>query len=165
MTEDSSDPIFIEMLNGTRASVIMLVGSRIEKWVQASLEAKMRPLSNTVTERIFRGYGPLSSFSAKIDIGYALELFDDAIYNDLKAIKDLRNVFAHATDALSYSDKDVAECLRRLTGWKKDSTNTQLHELVINRAIACIEVLEGHTKHAALVQALKTYKAKPEPSR
>lgn len=57
----------------------------------------MRALSNNMAERIFDGYGPLSTFSAKIDVAFALDLIDADVHRDLRTIKDIRNCFAHTT--------------------------------------------------------------------
>jgi hypothetical protein len=54
----------------------------------------MRPLDKKLAGRLFKGYGPLSSFSAKIDLAYALKVTTLEIHNELHKIRDIRNAFA-----------------------------------------------------------------------
>jgi hypothetical protein len=128
----------------------------LEDWVAAAIKTKMRHLSKTLDARIFRGYGPLSTFSAKIDIGYALELFDDTICSDLRALKDIRNAFAHTTDLVFFRSKSVAPEFQKLSGWTKDR---HPHELFRERVTACVEALKVPLKNKALINALLGYRA------
>jgi hypothetical protein len=80
----------------TDTATAVVFASRVEDWLGAAIKTRMRvDLSSRLRERLFEGYGPLSTFSGKIDIGYALSMFEADIYNDLRAIKDIRNRFAH----------------------------------------------------------------------
>ena len=45
-------------------------------------------------DQLFTGMNPLSTFSARIRIAYALGLVTEDEYHDLKIIKDVRNRFA-----------------------------------------------------------------------
>jgi hypothetical protein len=74
---------------------MLSLGARIDAALKVALLEKMRPLSNRRKASLFAGYGPLSSFSAKIDLAFALSIFDEDLYSDLKIIKEVRNVFAH----------------------------------------------------------------------
>jgi hypothetical protein len=73
----------------------LVASARLEAAVERGLLIKMRPLSKTRRANLFEGYGPLASFAGKIDIAYALGIFDDETYADLKVIKRIRNEFAH----------------------------------------------------------------------
>jgi hypothetical protein len=46
-----------------------MVSARLDTVLRIALLSKMRPLSKRAKENIFEGYGPLASFSAKIDMG------------------------------------------------------------------------------------------------
>lgn len=76
-------------------AAILMVSARLDAALKIALLSKMRPLSKRAKENIFEGYGPLASFSAKRDMAYALSVFDEETYSDLKVIKKIRNVFAH----------------------------------------------------------------------
>jgi hypothetical protein len=48
-------------------------------------------------KNMFEGYAPLSTFSAQIDMGFAVGLYDKHVWHDLNEIRKIRNLFAHAT--------------------------------------------------------------------
>jgi len=106
-----------EMSQRTDPSFAIIAASRVEDWLRASIQTRMRMLSNKETERLFSGYGPLSTFSAMIDVAYAFSLFNADIRNDLRAIKDIRNAFAHARDPLHFASEKLAPLIQKLTGW------------------------------------------------
>jgi DNA-binding MltR family transcriptional regulator len=48
-----------------------------------------------VTEELFDGYKPLSTFSSKITMAYCLGLIYKSVHDDLHLIRKIRNEFAH----------------------------------------------------------------------
>ena len=65
---------------------------------------------------LFEPTRPLSSFWAKIQLAYALNLLDDWVYNDLEVIRGIRNSLAHSHGLFSFDTPDVQQLLYR---WKK----------------------------------------------
>jgi hypothetical protein len=60
---------------------------------------------------LFENDGMLSSFHAKIFMGFALGLFGEEARNDFTKIKNIRNAFAHAPRSLSFETPEIAgEC-------------------------------------------------------
>src|SRR5436190_10019098 len=51
---------------------------------------------------LFGSRGPLSTFASRTDLGYALGLFHDSVYHDLKLIRRVRNDFAHNFDDATF---------------------------------------------------------------
>ena len=68
---------------------------------------RLRRLSGEDSDRIFSGFGPLSSFSAKILMAYALGVINRRTRANLEHIKELRNAFAHASKPLSFRTLEV----------------------------------------------------------
>lgn len=62
-----------------------------------SINAKLR-------KGIFNGYGPLASFSARIDVAYALGIIDQSLFKLLHAVRELRNSLAHSPHLKSLDD-------------------------------------------------------------
>jgi len=81
--------------DGLISGGVLSLGGKLDIALKIALLARMRPLGNRLTASLFDGYGPLSSFSAKIDLAFALSIFDENLYSDLKIIKEVRNIFAH----------------------------------------------------------------------
>jgi hypothetical protein len=52
----------------------------------------------TLFERLFKNYGPLTTFSAKTDLAFALHLIGPHCYHDLDIIRQIRNDFAHGLE-------------------------------------------------------------------
>src|SRR3984893_9371398 len=68
-------------------------------------------ISEQEERELFENDGILSSFHAKILMGFALGLFGEAARNDLIKIKNIRNAFAHAPRPLSFDTPEIAsEC-------------------------------------------------------
>lgn len=122
------------------ASEGLVMASCIETWLERLLIAVSRPLSNTTAAKIFAGYGPLSQFSAKIDIAYIFKFIDETTYNDLRAIKEIRNRFAHTTEHLFFSSEKVARECQRLKGWGPGVNN---RALFFERCNACYESISA----------------------
>lgn len=149
------------MARETETAFAIVLASRTEDWLQFSIQAMMRRLSKTKADRLFCGYGPLSTFSAKIEIGYALKIFDDDILLDLKSIQGIRNKFAHAKEPRHFDDPDLEPLFQKLSGWSKDAKR---QDLFSERIKACVEVFKKHLERYALAQALEEHIAARESS-
>lgn len=132
-------------------SIVIMSVTVLEDWVASAIKTKMRSLGNTMDERLFRGYGPLSTFAAKIDIGYALNLFGQETHNDLRALKDIRNAFAHTPDPLFFRSTQLAPLFQKLKGW---TTKAHPHQLFRDRVHDCVEALKVPLQQRTLIDAL-----------
>lgn len=92
--------------------------SFLDKWLEYAIHAKFEVKPNSSQyEELFRGYGPLSTFSAKIAIGNALGLLPPDALHDIKIIKSIRNSAAHRIDHVSFSDEEISEqCSKLILG-------------------------------------------------
>ena len=80
-----------------------IIGSAwVEEELYAAIESFLEKDKNA-WERLFRKSGPLSSFSAKIDLARLLGVVSGIVASDLHIIRGVRNEFAH-----SILDKDSA---------------------------------------------------------
>ncbi len=85
-----------------RASVILLATS-LEDAIEVRLKASMRELSKGDYDRLFTGHAPLATFSAKIDLAWALELYGPKTRRDLHLVRELRNACAHSKQPLFFA--------------------------------------------------------------
>jgi hypothetical protein len=137
--ESLPPPDLVGILNlaeHAEASKAIIASGIVEDWLQTLLLGAGRTLSNTLLTKFFEGYVPLSNFSAKIDIAYFFELIDDITFKDLRAIKDMRNCFAHTKKVVTFTSDDVRQKGQALTGWSKD---TNLRDLYFDRAQFCLD--------------------------
>jgi hypothetical protein len=78
-----------------------------------ALKSKTIELSSQVANEIFLN-GPLSSFSSKILLGFALGLYGPVVKKDLNVIRNIRNAFAHAMMPITFDSPEVADELNGL---------------------------------------------------
>jgi DNA-binding MltR family transcriptional regulator len=97
--------------NSTHAGTALLVAAIADRQLEDALILKMRGLNNSMRERLFENYGPLSSFSAKIDIAYALCITDRITYDRLTIIRRVRNKFAHSDEPITFGNQDILAIL------------------------------------------------------
>jgi DNA-binding MltR family transcriptional regulator len=96
---------------------VVIVGSAImDKNLERALLTKMQPLSRDFRDRIFDGYGPLSNFSAKIDMAFALGIIPRQMLDDLKSVNRVRVRFAHTTKTMNFQNSEVAALMDAISG-------------------------------------------------
>jgi DNA-binding MltR family transcriptional regulator len=93
----------------THAEVGIVGAAIIEEQLLRALLTKMRPLSGEMKKRLFDGYGPLSSFSAKIDLSYALRIINKDQYDDLTVVRRIRNQFGHSMSLVNFDKLEIRE--------------------------------------------------------
>ncbi len=161
---DEEPPKILEMRPITRAEYINLLSKHaeagnalvaaglVEDGLERLLLQAARPLSNTRAAKIFDGLGPLSRFSAKIEVAYIFRLLDEATYKDLLAIKDIRNRFAHTSRFVNFSSEEIKTACQRLSGWHKDADNQNLYW---EKTKACIDKMNEKIKTLMYANALE----------
>jgi hypothetical protein len=89
-----------------------LVERRLEELIASRMRKRMS--KTDYAELFVGGMAPLSSFSSKIKVAYALGIVGKRGLLDLNKIKDIRNQFAHSFHSISFKTKAVAEACRNL---------------------------------------------------
>src|SRR5262245_11668277 len=116
-----------EIFDMADTAVVVNSASRVEAWLASAIRTKMRSdLPSRVRDRMFTNYGPLNTFSGKIDIAYAFSIVDVETYNELRAIKDIRNRFAHARNFIKFDDPEISRLMQKLSGWTADAIQNHL---------------------------------------
>jgi DNA-binding MltR family transcriptional regulator len=79
---------------------------------------KQRP---KLIKPLFEGFGPLSTFSARINVSYAIDLLEDWMASDLDLIRRIRNELAHSLQSKTFRDPEITKmvnqfaCITKLT--------------------------------------------------
>jgi hypothetical protein len=98
-----------EITDGTSdRAIVIVLATMVETYLEAILAQRMDHLKSDDIERLFEGYGVLSSFSSKITIGYAFNIFNNDVRRDLNYIKDIRNAFAHSRTTIKFTTPEVS---------------------------------------------------------
>ncbi len=158
---------FAESLKGVFRSVqpliVLFTASIIEDLLQEAIILKMRPgLSKTIKDDLFQGYGPLASFSAKIDVAFAFHIIEANMRTDLKIIKEVRNECAHPNDFHHFDDETITKICRKFSEFKKGGDNFALFKQKICECVSAITKNDAIT--AALMEAIESLPTWPPDS-
>ena len=96
-----------------RAAAI-IAASYFEERLCEVIMTRFVKLDRKVQRAIFTGYGPLSTFKAKVDIAFALGLLGRETRRGLHTVGRVRNKFAHASKPLRFDHEDFAIMCRDL---------------------------------------------------
>ncbi len=106
--------IVAEIRGQSDRGAAILAASIISTYLERAILTKLIPTSNRRREKLFRGFGPLSTLSARIEIAYSLGLYDEEYYNRLNAIKDIRNEFAHSIEPTTFQSEVIKKLCVKL---------------------------------------------------
>lgn len=109
--------IWDNILKNTHASAAIVGAASIDDKLAQLIGKRFPNLSNTLREKLFTGYGPLSSFSVRIDIALAFGIIDSEMKSDLDAIRQIRNAFAHSPETLGLLSPGPFKWLKCLRGY------------------------------------------------
>lgn len=111
---DKSFEALAQAITGPDRTVIIVQAAMVEDRLQGCLIGRMSHLNKAEIDVLFGIAGPLSSFSAKISIAYAMNVIDKSIYQDLHVIRLIRNAMAHKAVDVSFKTKDIANACKLL---------------------------------------------------
>ena len=97
-----------------QATTVLTSVAVVEEILQAALLNRMRPLTKKEADRLFEGYGPISTLAAKIDVAYAFNLLSKAEYSALLIAKNIRNKFAHSQTAMGFEKDEIVLMVSRM---------------------------------------------------
>lgn len=108
-------PGLIEEINSMSDRACAIVwAAMLDDLLEMALSKKMRVLTEKEYESLFLNQAPLSSFSAKILLGYALNVYNSETKSNLDIVRHIRNCFAHAAIKVSFSTSEVADMCMKL---------------------------------------------------
>jgi hypothetical protein len=106
LTPDESLALREVMMNYQQHPVAtaILGGVAIEHELDALLRRRFKRKDDAAWESLTSDKGPFGTFAAKIIAGYAFGLYDEAVKDDLDAVRTIRNAFAHSRRLLDFND-------------------------------------------------------------
>ncbi|MHC2298213.1 hypothetical protein [Rhizobium mongolense] len=144
----------------SQAGIVMVLAARLEQSLEWILEGNMVPMPKEVRGKLFEGYGPLHSFSAKIDLCFAFGHITKDQRKTLLYIKAIRNFFAHSDDIVHFEHEDF-----------QSSTKLKANPLKVNEQTyrASVKALAGELQQeinkAFLIKAVRYHKTKEANAR
>jgi hypothetical protein len=93
-------PVIQEMEIADDRTAAIVAASLVENNLALVIIRRFRQsLEDTDIKRLFDNRGAvLATFSNKIDMGFALNLYDNLVRDDLDRIREIRNRFAHLVE-------------------------------------------------------------------
>jgi DNA-binding MltR family transcriptional regulator len=134
------------LIRDTHAGTALILSSLLENGFEMALRAAMTHVSNHAIKRLLTGYGPLSNFSAKIDIAYGMNLITGKQRSDANLIRNIRNKFAHATTKLDFNSADIVQIGRHLSTYDAEK-NDVLAAYMKSIDLISIQLREEIKKH------------------
>lgn len=133
-----------ELRSESDRTVAIVGGAWVEEGLSGMLQAAFQP-DPAVWKRVTASYGPLSSFSAMIDIAYLLNLVSSQIYSDLNTIRGVRNIFAHdiahkkTRERLSFASSDIKDKCLVLRCVARENLSNPRHAFIRACAVLCAD--------------------------
>jgi DNA-binding MltR family transcriptional regulator len=86
----------------------------IEYELERLLRRRLNRRDDETWDRLTEQGGPLDTFSAKIDLGYSLSLYDERLQFNMHLVRKIRNVFAHAKKLVYFDHELIKAELRTI---------------------------------------------------
>ena len=154
-TRDEGDLLLRELTHSESDRGAALLGcSLIEYAARRVIRSCMVALTANEEKAMFFNLGPLSDFEAVIVVGYAFNVFDQQVRDDLTIIRSIRNAFGHSQSILTFEHVRVKEKVSRLV----HSKQIVGHEKMNSRAhyVNAIKLLYSKMMFASIRQPLPT---------
>ncbi len=109
------DHFLAEVFGASERAGAIVSAAQIEDTLAEAIKGRLREMNAGDIGVLFSGLAsPLNSFHAKIHLGFALALYDQAVREDLQVVKDVRNRFAHHIPAKSFDDEIIKKLCEKL---------------------------------------------------
>lgn len=136
---------------------VILTASYVETLLEKLLRAGL--VEARAVEALFEGQGSLATFSARIDMSFAVGLISEPRRRDLHVLRKIRNHFAHEVAPGTFEEDPVRSLIRNFSGFEfwdaiasgrgRKLNRPVSFELLFNGiAVVLIGFLEGDIKKA-----------------
>ena len=111
----------IELSEESDRGAAILAAANFEEWLSSIISGYFAKLNSELKRKLFEN-GALSTFSAIIDFGFALGIYDKDTLDKLHVIKKIRNKFAHSTEPMRFENATILGMCQKLD--KGDASNS-----------------------------------------
>jgi hypothetical protein len=120
--EPSLGDIFVEISGAASPpddrSFAIIECSNLENKLDLLIKNNLDHFTNKQKEDLFEAKGaPLQSFSGKIQVAFAMKLIGLNTYKDMMALKNVRNVFAHAKISVDFHVPAIIKECEKMRGY------------------------------------------------
>ena len=96
----------------------IIAGSLLEDFIAETIKIHLVHEDKAI-EKLFTGFGPLATFSAKIEMAYLMGILSKQSRTLARTVKDVWNDFAHNMDPLTFNTQMIKNKCQRLL-YKKE---------------------------------------------
>lgn len=164
-TTDEKNSIIDTLEKTVPVACAILGASMVEHELDIIIRERMNRKDDATWKALIGENGPLYSFSQKIELGYALRLYDDTCKKNLTVVKNIRNVFAHAKVPIEFENPLIQREFKRATEWQsfkkdfrfyvKNNTGCQPAYASLCILLACELIKRGTLRVAAQSYRMK----------
>jgi len=98
---------------GDDRSAAILAGAFLEDRLTLAIKTRLIP-DLQVQGKLFKCYGPLATFAAKIDLAHLMGILNKNSRNVFHTIREIRNRFAHRLDLNDFNSPMVSDLCKKL---------------------------------------------------
>ena len=149
-TDDDVTAMIADYANESDRGAIILGATQLDDTLEMAILGKMPALQKDEIGRkkMFEVDGPLSTFSSRIEMAYALGLVDEKIRVNMHLLREIRNACAHAKKPLSLSMEILMDPVRAaiadmLPGMKDNEPETIRQPFILKCMILSHGLLTG----------------------
>jgi hypothetical protein len=101
-------PIVEEIERQTDRAAALIASAYVEERLLLAIQARTNR-HEKIEKDLYRGSGPLGTFSAKIDLGLLLGIYEPKIHQMLNTIRNIRNEFAHQPKPRDFNSQRIGD--------------------------------------------------------
>jgi DNA-binding MltR family transcriptional regulator len=105
--------IFKEITGVSDRRSAIIMSSHVEAALSTIIESHLIDVSDSALKPLYDRDGALSTFFAKIHLGYAMGLFDEITRDDLEVVRRVRNAFAHVRRPINFRTIEIVKECRK----------------------------------------------------
>jgi len=123
----NDDPPEIDLTDESDRGCVLVASALLEECLENRFRRifDSKKIPKNVQDSLFVSNGPLATFAAKIKVAYAVGLTIKQTFDDLEAVRRLRNGAAHAAKDFDFSNQVIAhkiDSLKCVGPWKTKMT-------------------------------------------
>lgn len=153
-----------ELVTQSDRGVALITAAVVDELLRHLILKRMIEISESLQASLFdRPQAPLSSFSAKIEIAFALGVIPEEAVAEFHLVRNVRNRFAHRFEALTFDHPEIARLVRAA---HKDTTLTIRQEFLASfdaLAVMIMGILLVDTRIKSLRETHGAWTKSPSP--
>jgi hypothetical protein len=122
-TSEDFTRIDAEVATAPDRHFVLMLALEVENTLRYAITSVLPNNDRSIIDKMMDRDGVLSNFSRKIDLGYALALYEKQMHKDLTIIRNIRNSFAHTLIAITLDTPQVSNEVIKLRTGEPDNTS------------------------------------------